>query len=183
MAVRALKPGQKITDEMRNEVEASWRTGEYTQRELAHKYKLAVGSIAKICKGIDQDTVSIVSAGIGYKRGLQAINEQSAHAARAVITEVDKKVANIEYFDAAQRFLSDTAVNMVKEKRKNGELAMQEVTGASRVVRDSREGVVGKAPEVQIVNNQVSVHAQMSDRDLLEEARRIQERMKLIDSV
>jgi len=51
------------------------------------------------------------------------------------------------------------------------------------VVRDSRDGVVGKAPDVQIVNNQVSVHAQMSDRDLLEEARKIQERMKLIDSV
>ena len=93
------------------------------------------------------------------------------------------KMKNVEFFDNSQKYLAKVALEMIKNKTKTGELAMQEVTGASRVVRDSREGVVGKAPEVQIVNNQVSVHAQMSDRDLLEEARKIQERMKLIDSV
>jgi len=96
---------------------------------------------------------------------------------------VVEKMKNVEFFDNSQKYLAKVALEMIKNKNKTGELAMQEVTGASRVVRDSREGVVGKAPEVQIVNNQVSVHAQMSDRDLLEEARRIQERMKLIDSV
>ena len=62
---------------------------------------------------------------------------------------------NVEFFDNSQKYLAKVALEMIKNKNKTGELAMQEVTGASRVVRDSREGVVGKAPEtaIQINNN------------------------------
>ena len=178
------KPIQPISDEKREEIIADWRTGEYAQNDLVNKHKVSKGFINKLCKGLDQDTVTAVTAGIAYKSALAEICDQKGvTAAKSVVTVVDKKVKDIEFFDNAQKYLADTALKMVKEKQKTGELAMQEMTGASRVVRDSREGVVGKAPDVQIVNNQVSVHAQMSDRDLLEEARKIQERMKLIDSV
>lgn len=80
---------------------ADWRTGEYSQRDLAEKHRVSVGVVARLTKGVDKDVSAIVSAGIQYRSGLAAHDEQTAHAITDV---VDRKVARMEYLtDAAIR--------------------------------------------------------------------------------
>ncbi len=78
-----------------------WRTGEYSQRQLADIHKVSTGKVANLTKGVTQDASSIVSAGIQYKQGLSAHDERMVSAITHV---VDKKVQRLEWLrDAAMQ--------------------------------------------------------------------------------
>jgi hypothetical protein len=73
---------------------------------------------------------------------------------------VDDKTRKIIRYDSYQDRLAAVGMAMIEQKLdKNGkptdELSPMELTAISRVVKDSREGVVGKAPDtaIQINNN------------------------------
>jgi hypothetical protein len=38
---------------------AEWRTGEYSQQDLANRHKVSKGVVNKLCKGVFQDTLPI----------------------------------------------------------------------------------------------------------------------------
>lgn len=80
--------GKKIFDESTlKRVVADWRTGEYSQRDLAAKYKMSPGYVAKICKGAHKDCEQVVSAGLVYKQGLASVEPEVASA-------IDNAVSN-----------------------------------------------------------------------------------------
>jgi hypothetical protein len=67
---------------------------------------------------------------------------------------------------------------MVEEKKASGELSMMELTGASRVVKDSREGVIGKAdPGVAIQINNHGATSSVSTMTRADRERRLAELM------
>jgi len=56
---------------------ADWRTGNYTQRDLAYKHKVSNGFVAKHTKGVIQDNEQLVSIGVQYRKGLAELDAQS----------------------------------------------------------------------------------------------------------
>lgn len=99
MAAKPLDPG------IAERVVADWRTGEYSQRQLADKHKISNGKAAQLTKGVPQDGAAIVSAGIEYRSALAAQDERMVSAVTEV---VDRKVARMEY-------LNDAAIINVRE--------------------------------------------------------------------
>ncbi len=61
-----------------------WRVGQLSQRHLADQYKVSVGYVAKITKGVPRDCVEIVSAGIAYNQAL------AKHGNRLVLAQPDQ---------------------------------------------------------------------------------------------
>lgn len=59
---------------------ADWKTGGYTQRQLAKKYKLSNGRIATLTKGIDKDLAEIVSIKTTAEIALSLKTEQEVSA-------------------------------------------------------------------------------------------------------
>ena len=59
---------------------ADWKTGAFTQRQLAHKYNLSNGRIAALTKNIRKDLEEIVSSQVhaGYALSLKTEKEVSA---------------------------------------------------------------------------------------------------------
>ncbi|MBK7282961.1 hypothetical protein [Candidatus Aalborgicola defluviihabitans] len=47
-----------------------WRLGQLSQQRIAEKHKFSKGAVNKICKGVEQDVASIVTAGIQYQQAL-----------------------------------------------------------------------------------------------------------------
>ncbi len=92
MAAKPIKPSIAAA------IVTDWRTGEYSQRQLADKHKVSTGKVAQLTKGVLQDGAAIVSAGIQYRQALAAQDERMV----STITEiVDKKVARLEWLREA----------------------------------------------------------------------------------
>jgi len=72
---------------------AEWRTGEYSQQNIADRNKVSKGVVNKLCKGISQDTAIIVTAGIQYQQGLAVHDDRNV---TAITDIVDRKVMRRE---------------------------------------------------------------------------------------
>jgi hypothetical protein len=136
----------------RNEIIADWETGKYTERSLAHKHKISSGTIHNIVTGVTKSLEPLISKQVEINQEIAKLNEQELSNFKQ---EVDERTRDLTYFNKTQIRLANIAVEMVEEKKQTGELSMMELSSASRVVKDSREGVVGKAPDtaIQINNN------------------------------
>ena len=69
----AAKP---IDPELAATIVAEWRTGEFSQQDLADKHGVSKGVVNKLCKGVEQDTAanwgdSVAAAGVSYKNLLR----------------------------------------------------------------------------------------------------------------
>jgi predicted transcriptional regulator len=153
----AAKP---ISEETKIAINADWRTGEYSQRQLAEKHKVSVGLVAKLTKGVAQDAKSIVSAGVEYLQGLQAHDERIVSAVEQV---VDQKVRWLD-------FLNKAALKNVQEAMKVRCIDQKDFKDRAGTIGLAKDVIAGKNPEVavQINNNGLG---QLTDEEL--EARRI----------
>ncbi len=80
------------------DIVTDWRTGEYSQRQLADKRGVSLGCVNKLVKGVPQDGASIVNAGIQYQQALAAQDERMVNAITDI---VDKKVKRLEWLRCA----------------------------------------------------------------------------------
>ena len=81
----AAKP---LSDSITKDIIADWRTGAFSQQKLADKHKVSKGVVNKLCKGVEQDTASIVTAGVNYKQGLSAHDDRNVTAVTAVVDDI-----------------------------------------------------------------------------------------------
>ena len=72
-------------------VVTDWRVGQMSQRQLAEKHSISLGMVSKLCKGVRQDAVSIVNAGIEYRQALAAHDERIVNAVEKVVDERIKR--------------------------------------------------------------------------------------------
>jgi hypothetical protein len=129
---------------------ADWRTGEYSQRQLANKHSVSNGGIAKLTKGVPHDVSSIVSAGVQYRQGLAAHGEQSAHVAKAIESVVDEKTKDLIFIRKASLIVAQKAVYKVQ----NEDCSMQDLRNAQEVIGKGKENIYGKSPDTAIqINN------------------------------
>lgn len=94
--------GKKLDKALEDKILIDWKTGEYSQRDLANKYQVSAGKIASLTKGVSKDLERIVSAGVEYYQGLQGKDVQTVSAvAQAVDRKARLKSRVQEFVDEA----------------------------------------------------------------------------------
>jgi vacuolar-type H+-ATPase subunit E/Vma4 len=145
----AAKP---ISQPIKDSVIADWRTGEYSQRELAHKYEVSAGLVAKLTKGIEQDTSSIVSAGIEYRQGLASHDERNVSA---ISNAVDERIKHIQFFTDVTVKNINVLANKIDES-----LSIVDHRHAQEAIAKARDTVLGKEANTQVnIQNNTTINA------------------------
>lgn len=150
MAAKALDSG------IAQDVVADWRTGEYSYREIADRNKISKAKVGQLCKGVEQDLKGIVDAGVAYRAG---IANQDRRIVDAINDVVDDRTKHLLFFNKAQARFAQISIQAIESKLEpdgtpGPEFNLMELATASRVVKESREGILGKDPSVALqVNN------------------------------
>lgn len=143
---------------------ADWRTGAFSQQDLADKHNVSKGAVNKLCKGVEQDTAAIVTAGVAYKVGLSEHDDRNVTAVTAV---VDERTKHIQFFTSAALKNVSVAVKKIGNETSQAEHRM-----CADTIRIGRETVLGKTPDtaIQISNNQSSTLSLPEYKQALNEA-------------
>ncbi len=135
---------KSLPETVSQDIVADWRTGEFSQQELADKHKVSKGAVNKLCKGVEQDTAPIVTAGIQYRQALAAHDDRNVTAVTAV---VDEKMRHIEFFN-------NSAIRNVKEAMDLSCASQFEFKARAETILKGREAVLGKTADTAIqINN------------------------------
>ena len=138
----AAKPTDK---EVAEKIVADWRTGCFSQRELADKYKVSKGTVGNLCKGVAQDAAPIVGVGIQYR---QALSEQDGRMVGAIEAAVDERVRYLQFF-------TDAAVKNVKASFNLPCESQRDIKDRAETILKGKEVVLGKTPDTAIqINNE-----------------------------
>ena len=76
----------KLSDRQKNNIIAKWKTGVYTQRDLAKTYKVDVAIINRIVKEIEKENAELVEAGVLF------MNAKKSTKSQQEIAEIDKAI-------------------------------------------------------------------------------------------
>jgi len=126
---------------------ADWRTGAFTQRDLASKYRVSVGFVNKTTKDVAKDTADTVNKLVQAKQELSELDEHSVNSVHAV---VDERTKHIQFFTNAAVKNVSAAVRKITEATTQVEHRM-----LAETILKGRETVLGKTPDtaIQINNN------------------------------
>jgi hypothetical protein len=137
----AAKP---INPDTVSKIDAEWRTGEYSQRDLADRHGVSAGKVAQITKGVPKDAAHIVSAGIQYRQGLAGQDERMVSA---VTEAVDERTKHIQFF-------TNAAVINVKQAMAEPCEGQMGYRMRAETILKGKETVLGKSPDTAIqINN------------------------------
>ena len=124
---------------------AEWRTGNYTQRDLASKHRVSVGYINKYVKDVKRDTAETVNKLVQGKQELSLLDEQAVNAVNDVVHERTK---HIQFFTNAALKNVATAVKKISSETSQAEHKM-----LSETILRGKETVLGKDPDTAIQIN------------------------------
>lgn len=135
---------KSITKAVKNKIDAEWRTGQFSQRELADRHKVSVGFVAKITKGIAKDCEHIVSAGVAYKQALVGHSER-------IVSTIERVVHDkIEKLELLKNYAMDNA-RQAMETKCSGQF---EFKARAEVINKSIEAIEGRKIDTAIqINN------------------------------
>lgn len=123
---------------------ADWRTGAFSQQGLADKHKVSKGAVNKLCKGVAQDTASIVTAGVAYQVGLAGQDDRNVTAVTELVNEQTKHLD----------WLNKAALKNASEAMKLQCNDQLDHVRRSDTILKTKETLVGKTPETAIqINN------------------------------
>ena len=126
-------------------VVTDWRVGQMSQRQLAEKHSISLGMVSKLCKGVRQDAVSIVNAGIEYRQALAAHDERIVNAVEKVVDERIKR----------QEWLNVQALKNVKQAMDAPCEGQTDYQRRADTISKAKDVVIGKTPDTAIqINNQ-----------------------------
>lgn len=112
----------KLTDRKRNNIVAKWKTGVYTQRELAKTYNVDVATINKIVKEIPKENANLVEAGVVFenakrstksKQEISEINKAIEYRLKKEFSEDNKRV---KVYDLSYKLI-DVVEDLLKNKK------------------------------------------------------------------
>lgn len=130
-------------------VQADWRTGQYSQRDLAKKHKVSLGFVSKYVKGLDQDVVSAVNGGVLYKQALASENE---HLVNAVNEAVNDRIRHLMFFTN-----SALKNQQLANRKLTQDASIADIESHSRITARNKETVLGKSPDTAVqVNNEAA---------------------------
>lgn len=124
-----------------------WRVGQLSQQQIAEKHKVSKGLANKLCKGVEQDGVAIVTAGVEYQ---QALSQHDDRIVNAVQKAVDEIVRVQKFFQGAQMAVAKTVV--IKVQRDGVGASYQDLNCAANVLSRAQIAVLGGSPGTVVTN-------------------------------
>lgn len=135
---------QPIPQKTVEQITAEWRTGEYSQQDLADRHKVSKGFVNKITKGVAQDMAPVVTAGVQYKQGLAAQSDRIVTAVQDAVNERARLLA----------FFQDAAARNVAEALQAPCEGQKDFKDRAETIAKGKEVVFGKTPDTAIqINN------------------------------
>lgn len=122
---------------------AEWRTGQYSQNMLHKRHGVSLGAVNKLCKGVEQDMLPIVNAGILYNQALESNDECTVNVVNGI---VDKTVQRLEY-------LRHASIQNVQQAMAAKCTEQHEFRARSGTIREAAETVSPKGPATAIQVN------------------------------
>lgn len=120
---------------------AEWKTGDYTQRDLASKYKLSPGMIAKIVKGISKESEQLVSNLIESNHELTLKSEQERISINEVVSRELQRKAKAQIIAEALDDGLNIATNASVKILQGDDVTMSDVIQFGKFQNDARVGL------------------------------------------
>ena len=134
-----------VSKEIKEKVVIDWRLGEMTQREIAKKYDISAGYVARLVKGSEQDCKQVVSKGIEYNQELAKFDDRMVNAIEREVLTKSAMLTTLNHYAMAN---ANEAMTMEVK-------GMRDLNQRAEVILKTKETVAGKSPEtaIQINNN------------------------------
>lgn len=144
---KAVISSQKIDKRTELRCLAEWRSGKYSQPEIAKRHRVSKQYVQKICKGVEKDLADAVVSGLSYKSKL---SQQDFETKMIIETIVEDKLMQIKFLNAAS--FKNISIMMTKI---NEDTSVSDHAIAQKAIQSAKETVVGKTPDVSVqINNQ-----------------------------
>jgi hypothetical protein len=137
-----------VDPEKAKSIITDWRIGKFkTLTEIALFHRVSVGLVHKLCKGVEQDGISIVKKGIAYKQELAAHDEKFIHDVEELVHD---KIQALIIIQNASMKVTQKAI----EKVSNAECTMLDLKLAQEIIGKGKDNIFGKQPNTAIqINN------------------------------
>ena len=89
---------QKVTQDTKERVVIDWRMGEMSQRQIAEKYSISAGYVAKLTKGIEQDCEHLLTLGVEYNQGLAKHDKKLVSAIERAVSEKTALLTTLNHY-------------------------------------------------------------------------------------
>lgn len=125
----------------KNKLISDWKTGAYTQRDLAHKHKISPGMVARIVKDVPKESEQLVSKKIEIEHALTLKSEQEVSSIDEVVS---KELARKAKAQVMGDFLDDgigIALNTGVKILKREDATMNDVAQFGKFQNDARVGL------------------------------------------
>ena len=140
---------------------ADYKTGAYTQRDLAYNYGISKTMVAKLTKGIPKDGAEVVAKLVEAKHKLNSKSAQEVTAIDKVVSKELEKRAKAEkidnFLDGALGIAAQKAVEIIQDE----DAGMQDVVGFGKFQLDARKGL-----GTLIENNTSQVNVQQNNEQM-----------------
>jgi hypothetical protein len=137
-------------------------------RQIEEKTKIPFKTIDRIAKKqnwIKGGLTRVISDGIKSKLEIARLPADQ----KVIVTQkIDTELTNKLFYDDAQNKLASIGMDLIQDKLNQLDLSVNDLRGVSSVVKDSREGVIGK-PSAVTVNNQINNNVGLTLEDIRRE--------------
>lgn len=136
---------KEISSKTKEAATLAWRTGQYSQREIANKHHISTGAANKICKGKSQDMSAITTAGIAYHSALAGESSDVVNAIKNAVAEATMRL----------EILNEAAVQNVTQAMAAPCENQNDYKARADTISKAKETVFGKQADTAIqINNQ-----------------------------
>jgi hypothetical protein len=136
---------------------ADWKTGAFTVRQLADKYKIGKSAVGKITKGIPHEHAGLVDSGVKYYQGLNELKGQIGGQMEAVVTVVEEKVQQQKWLNKSAMRI---AVITMEALEKEPTIINANIAQKTMIDTHKAAGLVGYYPQPATTNINASSNAQ-----------------------
>jgi len=132
------------TSANREQLVADWMTGEFSQRDLAAKYKIGTGTANLWVKGIPRKNERLVDKIVTSKQELANLSELEA---LSVLNVVEQRTRNVQFF-------ASCAIKNVQDAMAHACNDQLDFKHRADTISKGKDVVLGKDPEVAVqINN------------------------------
>jgi len=124
----------------KDELLADWKTGKYSERDLASKYRISPATVHKNVTGVDKSIAPLISAQVEINQQIAELSEQELSRFKQ---EVDERTKHIMFFNNA-------AIVNVAGSLKLPCDSQNDFKARAETISKGREVVLGKTPETQV---------------------------------
>lgn len=144
---------------------ADWKTGKYSERDLAARHKVSPSTIHKLVAGVEKTLEALASETVELKQRVADLNEREKSNYEQLVEE---KLLAKKFFDGAHMLTAKIAV--MKLNIDKTDISYQDLNSAANAITKAQDGVLGKQPD-SVVNVGVTQQTVIQSADRVREIR------------